>query len=268
MVRFVFIWFCFGLANLMMLAPHTVAQDLPDNPTHAPFPHPVCLELLVGSTVDGPLTTSIDLEACGAWADYMPAADWGGLSHVYYRGENSDDLPGGMSGYLFAGWTDDNGYILITFDTGGGNGLHTALLVAHESQGKLTTSYTRRFGDRCNGELMDAWDRMDGSYGVEVSATPKAILTAAGLQYGSSQYDARDCPSCCIGHLRAVVDPHKDEVTYTEFVLTAELISPVLSEYPKLESAFKALADQWGEQGMSWDNLADALVDVGAEMSD
>lgn len=264
MNRFLETWFCFGLAGLMMFAPQAAAQDLPDNPSSPPVPHPVCVELLVGSTVDGPLTTSVDLEACGAWADHMPPADWGGLSHVYSRGPNSDDLPGGMSGYQFAGWTDDDGYILVTFDTGGGNGLHTALLVAHESEGTLATTYTRRFGDRCNGELTDAWDRMDGSYGIQVKATPQAMLKAAGLQYEPLDYPVPDCPSCCIGQMRAVIDPLKDEVTYTEFVLTAELISLVLSEYPILESAFKTLADRWDKQGISWGSLADALIDAGA----
>lgn len=268
MVKSLLIGFCFGISNLVSLASYAVAQDLPDMPDTAPVPHPICVELLAGSTVAGPLTKSVDLQACGAWADNVPPADWAGLSHVYDRGPNSDDLPGGMSGYQFAGWTDDNGYILITFDTGGGNGLHTALLVAHESHGTLTTTYTRPFGDRCNGELIDAWDRMDGTYGVEVAATPRAILEAAGVQYEPPEYGVPDCPSCCVGRLRAIVDPRKDQVRYTEFTLSDELIFPVLCDDPVLESAFKGLADQWGEQGISWDDLAYALIGDKAETAD
>ena len=125
-----FVWvFC-----LFMPPAHLRAEDIPDSP---PFPHPVCFKLLVGSTVAGPIADAINLESCTAWADIMPAADWNyeNKTHSHYRNDNSDELPGGYAGYTVGGWNPDGAYVIRTFDTGGGNGFHTAFLVAAEEFG-------------------------------------------------------------------------------------------------------------------------------------
>jgi hypothetical protein len=195
---------------------HLRAEDIPDSP---PFPHPVCFKLLVGSTVAGPIADAINFESCTAWADIMPAADWNyeNKTHSYYSNDNSDGLPGGYAGYTVGGWNPDGAYVIRTFDTGGGNGFHTAFLVAAEELGILATVHTRKFGDRCNGQLEYGWANEDGTYGVEVAATPQAIFNAAnlGADVTGLVFDdyVLDCPSCCVGQLRASVDPDTDALT-------------------------------------------------------
>lgn len=238
------------------------AEELPGDP---PFPHPACAELLVGPTTGGPVTDVVFLDACAEWAAYMPEAEWDGDSkeHFYYREDSSDGLPGGYAGYIVEDVNPNGAYVIKTWDNAGGIGYHTALLVAASEFGIVTAPYTRKFGYRCNGELKRSWANDDETYGVEIAATPQAILNAADLNPGVAQlvFDdyVPDCSSCCIGHLLGTLDPETDTLTYTGFTLDPDLISPVLCDVPPAEMAFMALAEIFGSAELTWQNLEDAI---------
>ncbi len=180
---------------------------------------PACLWPLVGGSMNPdapPAPTRAPLRGCAPEGAVLDAQDADGWRRLAYEQEGEFGERR-FTGVRHAETLSDGALVLQVYDSGGGSGIFSSLLIGkpNEAATELTDVQTFGFGDRCNGGLVQTRLTANGRLRASANMTPWDVMMlpleslpfekqwAAGQErFGAAFDEVPACASCCSNVVR------------------------------------------------------------------
>lgn len=180
---------------------------------------PACLWPLVGGSVNPdapPPPTRVPLQGCapeGVILDELDAEGWRRLAYEQ-AGEFGERR---FTGVRLTETLSDGALVLQVYDSGGGSGIFSSLLIGkpNEAATELADVQAFGFGDRCNGGLVQTRLAANGRLRASANMTPWDIMmlplenlpfekqwSTGQERFGAAFDEAPACASCCSNVVR------------------------------------------------------------------